>query len=680
MQLYVPSLQRLVAEVRRSHSGFLIAYLERLFRELGGANEGLQIETADAIIDQLKGWPDSSVALDLYAPDMEGRTRWALTLDWPVADLAQRIDALLKSPAAQTMFENLRLQPRTSQLFKLSLAGSELASLQGVGDDRAMFCTHQDLQPVPPPVVADDDERSAAPLVTARLQFGGTEQDSGATFLSTFRVVTHVDYSAVVQESGAWWEKFELFWPPISGLGAKVMFDKVEQSFFVPEEAFGAAVFSSMALRGALDGALGFGPQMVMTSPGQMEMMGEAVGPLSAIIKQEACVVVLPGKGVIPTPDIVMQVRLDRDVKAADALRPAIEAINKEFVERDQEAPWHEVTVRDRSVFWRDPAMFAPGAMIPVVMRPVVFQTTERDDRDREREILVTAWTSTSPEGLVRRWLDLPRGEAARHLPSRRKTSGQVWFNSKQLYAHLVPYANVALSAAVRGALLPSAAEVAGQLSDAEATVRLGYQGLSVKCVGPLPAGAVALPVMMSVAVEEGADADSDLARERLACRRLKVLYHHSKLFKKDLGRWPAEITELDGYVDFEGHPQLLRLQVSSKKRWDEWVDDVFGAPDDDDKDPGKDAEDELEDPLAGQRELAEKLYVIEWGREAWRLGYVPGTLEHLERLYIDQEGVIHRVERQEPAAEQKPPPPAVAPPAAPAPAEEQKSVGAVEL
>jgi hypothetical protein len=47
---------------------------------------------------------------------------------------------------------------------------------------------------------------------------------------------------------------------------------------------------------------------------------------------------------------------------------------------------------------------------------------------------------------------------------------------------------------------------------------------------------------------------------------------------------------------------------------------------------------------------------VIDWGKEAWRLGLAPGTLEHLEKLYIDQDGKIHRVERNGDGNEVAPP------------------------
>jgi hypothetical protein len=142
----------------------------------------------------------------------------------------------------------------------------------------------------------------------------------------------------------------------------------------------------------------------------------------------------------------------------------------------------------------------------------------------------------------------------------------------------------------------------------------------------------------------------SDLARERLASQRLKVLYHHAKLFKKDVGRWPAEVAELDGYVDFAGHPELLELQLSSRKRWSDWVEDIVELGDEDQP------ADEDDDAYEGAPDLENKLYRIEWGRDSWRLGLVPDTLEHLEKLYIDEAGKLHRVEKVTKSEEAKTP------------------------
>ena len=53
--------------------------------------------------------------------------------------------------------------------------------------------------------------------------------------------------------------------------------------------------------------------------------------------------------------------------------------------------------------------------------------------------------------------------------------------------------------------------------------------------------------------------------------------------------------------------------------------------------------EDAAEEPEA-VAEIDDAVYVIDWGRENWRLGLAPNKLEHLDELFIDQDGAIHRV------------------------------------
>ena len=94
--------------------------------------------------------------------------------------------------------------------------------------------------------------------------------------------------------------------------------------------------------------------------------------------------------------------------------------------------------------------------------------------------------------------------------------------------------------------------------------------------------------------------------------------------------------------MDFAGHPELLELELSSRKSWGEWFDGLFES----------DEEKENEDEDEEESDLDDDLYVIEWGQNSWRLGLAQGTLEHLEKLYIDQDGKIHRVEKVDPSEE----------------------------
>ncbi|MFQ5414960.1 MAG: hypothetical protein ACE5E6_10930, partial [Phycisphaerae bacterium] len=200
----------------------------------------------------------------------------------------------------------------------------------------------------------------------------------------------------------------------------------------------------------------------------------------------------------------------------------------------------------------------------------------------------------------------------------------------------LHPYVNVALSATLRDALLPGLDEIGDALTDAVITTKLGYSGVTTVHEGPIPIGVLAVPTMFAVGAGGDDGAQSDLARERLASQRLKVLYHHCVLFRKDQARWPAEVAELDGYVDFAGHPELLRFPMSSKKQRAAWVKAVFGTGTED-ADEQEEADDDAETVLD------DSLYVVDWGGASWTLGYAPDTLDHLDALYIDQDGRIHR-------------------------------------
>jgi len=208
------------------------------------------------------------------------------------------------------------------------------------------------------------------------------------------------------------------------------------------------------------------------------------------------------------------------------------------------------------------------------------------------------------------------------------------------------------LSGVARDTLLPSAEEIDSKLTDGLLTLNMKFTGMSLSHRGPIPAGIMIVPGMVAAGEFLHGDTESDLARERLAARQLKVLYHHCKLFHTDLGRWPAEVAELDGYVDFAGHPELLTIQQSSKQQWRLWFDELVGSDDE------KKVEEEEEEKDDDGAEIDDHIYVIDWGREAWNLGYAPDTLEHLEKLYIDQDGKIHRVEKAkplEPEAKDKP-------------------------
>ncbi len=649
LDFFVPSVKKLLSELQRSHSGVFYTHLRALLRDMAGASaDGVDPEQAAAILDRMAKWPDTAVSAMTFAPDREGRLRWAIRVDWPARALAERASSILDTEAADELFAGLRVEPIDEDVFVIQLDDEPLAFLISQSPTSSYIASHREL-PLGDGVFrgSEETEKDGASLVLCRLNLTRTEKDSGATVFSSFNAVTDVVYAGRVDDEGNWQETVHVHWPPISGMGAKALFGRVKQTFFVPREAFGAMAFKTLMIPGMLENMVGFGPQVTFDPNGGLEVFGgEALGPIASSIGSEMCVTVLPGTGFIPMPDIVVQVRSKRAKSLMDNITKATKFLNEEYRVREQPEPWHEAEVRDRKIVWSDGTNQFPGMMMPLVMRPVLFTTTEVDARGKERDFLVVAWTSTSPKRFVRRWLDLPRAEKKKlFLPSRKKTNGQLWLNWNAFYGWLSPYANLAIGIVAKDALLPLPDEVATDLTDATVTIKTRYTGLQLKHRGPVPIGALIVPTFFASSVVPDESGGSDLARERLASQRLKVFHHHAKLFKEDIGRWPAELAELDGYIDFAGNPGLLKLQLSSRKGWTDMFENLLGGGDEHDDEEDEDYEDSFADD--GALDLDDELFVIEWGRDSWRLGLAKGTLEHLEALFIDQDGKIHRVEKK---------------------------------
>lgn len=637
-ELHVPSVQTLLREARRSHAWLFAATLGDLFHDQADSTEEMiDPEALDALVDAMAKWSDTSLDLAVFAPDTEGRVRWSVRLDWPLPELRTHIDELLEAEAADTLFEDLRVTRGDQDGCALRLHGSTLVFVRRDGAG-SMLASPGDIV-LPRTRYRGVADQGGVPVAVCRLRVGGTEQDSGATVFSSFSAITAVEYAASVSESGAWHESVRVSWPPISGMGAKLFFGRIKKTFFVPDEAFGAVVIDSMMATGVLEGMIGLGPQVIADAEGDIEVIGEPrIGPIARHAGSALCVTVLPGTGFLPMPDIVVQTRAKRVGSVNDDIREAIASVNELYRQREEPEPWHEISVRNRPVFWSDGGGAYRGMIMPVTMKPVLFLTKDKDAKGKERDYLVAGWTSTSPEKLVRRWVDLPRTKDCRHLPTTRKTNGQAWLNWKRVYRWIEPYINISISAVGVDSLLPAVDGVSDRLSDAMMTAKLSYANLSFSHEGPVPLGTLILPAMLAAASETDQSGGTDLARERVASQRLRVLHHHATLFKKDHDRWPAEVAELDGYVDFAGNPYLLELRLSSKHRWGEWFSGIFEMPED---------EEEIDEDDDVTAALDDDLYRIEWGRESWRLGYAPATFEHLDKLYIDQDGAIHRVPKK---------------------------------
>jgi len=646
-ELHVPAVHRLLEKARASVVGEIAQALTHGVTELSASSsDGLDFGALVGLLRDAADWTETGVDVLVFAPDTEGRARFQVRFDWPLAELRARVEKLLATEGGGALLEGVRIEAQPEGGARLALPDATLGYLLDAGEG-ARFATHADLELPAALYRGNPEERELGPAeLVCRLNLAATETDSGASFWSSLHIVTDVEYSGRLNADGVWEERVRVNWPPLAGLGAKAALGRVKQTFFAPREAFGALALNTVLTAAMLDSLVGLGPQVIVQSSGEMEMIAEnELGPLGRHAGSEVCVTVLPGMGFLPAPDVVAQTRLSRPESFVEQMRKKIADVNKLFRDREQPEPWHETEAPDgRPVFWREQASPIPGAMMPLVLRNVVFISKESDDRGREREFAVLGWTTTAPERLVRRWLGLPRGEKALRLPQEKKTNGETWINWRLLYGFLQPHLNLALSAMLPDTLLPSAASLAERLVDGYAKVEARYTGLEVVHRGPLPAGAVVVPGLLAASLAPDTSGGSDLARERLAAQRLRVLYHHSKLFRHDLGRWPAEVAELDGYIDFAGSPQLLQLRLSAKKRSEKWwasaLEGVFGEDEDDEDEDG---EDEDEDERSA---IDDSLYEIKWGREQWRLGFAADTFDHIADLYIDQDGEIHRVVR----------------------------------
>jgi hypothetical protein len=295
-------------------------------------------------------------------------------------------------------------------------------------------------------------------------------------------------------------------------MGAKA-FDRVKQTFFAPERwepwrqrHHRARMLEAMA---------GFGPQMIMEG-GEKTMIGGApgtLGPIVSHVESEVCMTVLPGTGFIPAPDIVVQTRARKPDEMMQGLQAAARKLNEQFVERDLPPPWREATVWDKPMLWSEGASY-PGAMLPFIMRPVLFVTEEKDAKDRERSFLVIAWTTTSP-GFVERWRRLPRNDSA--VPATRRTGADVDQLAGVRRLILTPTCFGRPPARAAPAVLDDKAQLTDVVTATSATA-----GLTLSHAGPLPVGRWS-SVMGTVAAAPDEFGGSDW-RERLAAASRSAL------------------------------------------------------------------------------------------------------------------------------------------------------------
>jgi hypothetical protein len=218
-------------------------------------------------------------------------------------------------------------------------------------------------------------------------------------------------------------------------------------------------------------------------------------------------------------------------------------------------------------------------------------------------------------------------------VPSSEKAHWQARIHWRSIYDLVHPYLSTFACLSGDATLPPTSEEIADSLDDSEVNVRIEFNGLQVRHTGPIPFGAAYVPGVTIASLSASADPSSESARERVACRHLRVLYHHARLFKKDYGRWPATVAELDGYVDFAIHPYLLRLRPQERSLAENFVAVFTGER----EHQSGDEEEEWE-------AIDDSLYVIDWTPEDWKLKFRDDQFKEYQTIYIDTEGNIHRV------------------------------------
>lgn len=615
VEVFIPSMTRLVEKAKASRTGALFNALSGALPKIrSDSDDGFDFDALVGLLDRVAAWPDTSVALTAYPQDREGRPRWALRLDWSLDDLLTRVREILEDDAAAAIFKDVELK-EADDGWRIELPDMVLAVLKSNGD--GSFVTAQpDLTP-PEKLFGEKSAKKGASLVYCRLNLGAVEED-GESIFQHLSGVSDVRYAGNVDGRGEWRERFNVRWNPFLGTLLKTAFQKTNQTFDCPSEALAAGVFHLGIAEGLAD-----------------SLAGLPMGTIGSRADGEMAFVVLPGEGFFPFPEMYYQFRARRVEKIAESIRESIEKDDQNRRADDRPPAWHEETIDDGAVFWHDPSVDNGGTFSLVTFRTVVF-FSRPDEEDDGGDRLIVAQTSGWADDAVDRWREAVRKRKSRiTLPTSDKAHWQLIVNWRTVYELVEPYVTILTGLSEDATPPPSVEAMDDVLSDSVVNVRVLYTGLDVRHRGPLPIGAGFVPGVVAASLAESASPGSEAAREQVACRNLRVLYHHSKLFRDDFGRWPATVAELDGYVDFASYPYLLSLRPKDDGFLKGFV-AIFTTD--------KEALQREQTIIEEDDQIDDSLYEIDWSPEAWKLKYRPGEFHDYTTIYIDQDGEIHRV------------------------------------
>jgi len=625
VEVFIPSVTNLVEAGKASRTGALVkAFSGMMPRIEKESDDDFDFDAIFSLLSRVADWPDTAIGVMTFTMDRDGRPRWAVKLDWTLDDTCDRIREMLEDEKAKKLLSEITLNKQDDGTYKLETPDVILAIVKSA--DRGSLIISDAKLETPSKLFGEKLDKSGkrrAPgknsmLVYCRLNMdAGKEDEKSQSILAGFSMVSDIRYGGKLTDDGRWSERFNVRWNPLLGLGIKQILKKTNASFTCPKNAYVAGAFHLAMADGLAD-----------------TIAGLESGTIGGRADGEMAFAALPGTGFFPIPDVYYQFYARRTERIKDDIREAIEDDTKERKEDDRPPAWHEARLGDDVYFWKDGAADNGGSFSIATFRTVVFFDSPEDEDDRR--CLIIAETSTQPEDAIKRWQSLRRkSKENTQVPDSKNAHWQLVINWRKVYESVQPYLTV-LSATTRDTESAPTADVLDDvLSESTVNVKIEYAGLDVRHTGPIPIGAAYVPGVTVASLSATAGYASEAAREQTACRNLRVLHHHAKLFKKDYGRWPATVAELDGYVDFSSHPNLLMLRPKNGGIVAGIV-SVFTTSKRENRDITNDDE-----------EIDDDLYEIDWAETEWKLKFRPDEFVEYATIYIDQDGKIHRVAKK---------------------------------
>lgn len=617
VELFIPSTDRLGDAIAKSHLALIFDAITGAI-ELPNNDSGDQFDVGAVfkIVREIRSWPDTSLAIAVFSQDKEGRPRWAIQTGWPLDQLASRVRTVLEMETSRKILANVRLLKLDDGGFSLELPDTKLAVLRKVVGG-SVFASSETVD-VPPKLYgrkAGGASSDAKSLAYCRINLAAADDEGNSSFLSSLLGVRNLRYTASLNDAGDWMERISLNWNPAAGLLLKGSIKRVKKQFDCPADAYLAAVFHADVGGGVSDGLA--------------DLPADTTGPFT---HGEVAVTIAPGAGFFPVPDFYYQFALKNEKKPIDAIRKFITEDREKRAEDDLEPAWHEIKTGGQPIFWHDPSTDGPSGVSLANFRTVIF--FEPGDAERKTDPrMIIAETTSFAEEVVRQWRKLCRIQTVR-LPDNSDAHWQARISWRRIYATVEPYLGLATAFGEDTKPLPGADSLGDALSDATVNFRIEATGVRATHTGPIPVGMFLVPSVVAEAIASRGNPSSESEREQLACRNLRVLYHHAKLFNKDYGRWPATVAELDGYVDFSEHPNLLWLPDQERGFVAGLVKTAIGG---------------RSYPQADRDKVDDAIYEIDWTPTDWKLRFRDGEFRDYKTIFIDTDGEIHRVSKNKP-------------------------------